>query len=259
MKAQVYDAAMMIGLAGFIGLQNPDDALNACLISLVDGRDAIPGGWTADGLSVYVQMLAAGARPDIRGASGKLDFDSKVYTNVLTTVYRHFLVYQSRYITLDHHTSDGSKRSDPTLAGWAWKAEHMQDFNHTADSPYPPLRRQKALLVAASSGWENYRHQADVYNMYRILRSEGYAAEDIIVVAEDDIARNDRNPEPGVVRVETDGPNVYEGFSQCRGTTEPHLIGHVKSALGVGTETYALHALGLAAKKVEHVGSIGCV
>lgn len=211
-EAQVYDAAMMIGLAGFIGLQNPNDDLTACLRRLVDGREPIPGGWTAEGLSVYVKMLAAGARPDIRGASGTLDFDSKVYTNVLTSVYRHFLVYQGRYITLDHHTSDGSKRSDPTLAGWAWKAENMQHFNNAADRPYPPLRRQKALLVAASSGWENYRHQADVYNMYRILRSEGYAAEDIIVVAEDDIAHNDRNPEPGVVRVAAEGPNVYEGL-----------------------------------------------
>ena len=40
---------------------------------------------------------------------------------------------------------------------------------------YPKLDDNWALLIAASKGWENYRFQADVFAMYKILKDHGAA------------------------------------------------------------------------------------
>ncbi|XP_022148051.1 vacuolar-processing enzyme gamma-isozyme-like isoform X2 [Momordica charantia] len=68
-----------------------------------------------------------------------------------------------------------------------------------------------AILVAGSSGYENYRHQADVCHAYQILRKGGLPDENIIVFMYDDIAFNPSNPRPGVVINKPDGVDVYQG------------------------------------------------
>ncbi|PYZ99354.1 hypothetical protein A6K26_009710 [Gammaproteobacteria bacterium 2W06] len=68
-----------------------------------------------------------------------------------------------------------------------------------------------AVLVAGSSSWMNYRHQADVCHAYQILHQHGVPDDHIIVMMEDDIAYNPENPDPGVIINRPDGPNVYEG------------------------------------------------
>ena len=45
-----------------------------------------------------------------------------------------------------------------------------------------------AVLVAGSSDFWNYRHQADVYHAYQILTKKGMDPNHIIVFATDDIA-----------------------------------------------------------------------
>ncbi|KAK7070961.1 hypothetical protein SK128_008480 [Halocaridina rubra] len=69
-----------------------------------------------------------------------------------------------------------------------------------------------AVLVAGSSGWFNYRHQADICHAYQILRKHGVPDDHIIVMMYDDIAYNEENPDPGVIINRPDGPNVYEGI-----------------------------------------------
>lgn len=56
---------------------------------------------------------------------------------------------------------------------------------------------QWAVLVAGSSGFWNYRHQADICHAYVTLLSKGLNAENIIVFLYDDIARSSNNPFPG--------------------------------------------------------------
>ncbi|KAJ0482852.1 putative legumain protein [Helianthus annuus] len=56
-----------------------------------------------------------------------------------------------------------------------------------------------AVLVAGSSGYYNYRHQADVCHAYQILKRGGLKDENIIVFMYDDIANNELNPRPGVI------------------------------------------------------------
>ncbi|XP_027190454.1 vacuolar-processing enzyme gamma-isozyme-like [Cicer arietinum] len=92
-----------------------------------------------------------------------------------------------------------------------------------------------ALLVAGSSGYENYRHQADICHAYQILKKGGLKDENIIVFMYDDIAYNVQNPRPGVLINHPNGPDVYYGVPKdiyqatnhvtLQGMTLPKQIG----------------------------------
>lgn len=210
-EAQLYDAAMLIGYAAWYRQLHPEMSLQKALRAIVSGEGMNMGSWTGEDMGLVVDALARGDFPYVRGASGHLRFDSKVYTNVLATTYHNFKVYNGKYIILDYNTSDGGNRTDATLAGWNWKASQMQDFDdESGDFDYPAHKGNWALLVATSSEWKNYRHQADVLAIYRQLKSAGYTDDRIILIVEDDIAQNPSNPYPGVIRVTPTGENVYE-------------------------------------------------
>ncbi|XP_076881112.1 vacuolar-processing enzyme beta-isozyme-like [Bidens hawaiensis] len=68
-----------------------------------------------------------------------------------------------------------------------------------------------AVLVAGSSNYFNYRHQADVCHAYQILKRGGLKDENIIVFMYDDIANNKYNPRPGVIINSPNGSDVYAG------------------------------------------------
>ena len=70
-----------------------------------------------------------------------------------------------------------------------------------------------AVLACGSTGYMNYRHQADVLHVYQSLLKRGFSKEHIILFAYDDIAYSPRNPFPGQVFNRPDGPDVYEGVS----------------------------------------------
>ncbi|KAI1283175.1 Legumain [Halotydeus destructor] len=71
--------------------------------------------------------------------------------------------------------------------------------------------KQWVLLIAGSNGYDNYRHQADVYHAYQILTGHGIPESQIVVMHYDDIANNEENPVKGNVINRPDGPNVYTG------------------------------------------------
>ncbi|XP_068652280.1 vacuolar-processing enzyme-like [Aristolochia californica] len=68
-----------------------------------------------------------------------------------------------------------------------------------------------AVLVAGSSGYWNYRHQADVCHAYQIMKKGGLKDENIIVFMYDDIAYNVENPHPGIIINHPQGEDVYAG------------------------------------------------
>lgn len=80
-----------------------------------------------------------------------------------------------------------------------------------ADGDDPTVCSHWALLVAGSSGWGNYRHQADVFHAYQVLINGGFSPDHIVVMAYDDIAHNPENPMPGKVFNAPGGPDVYSG------------------------------------------------
>lgn len=208
-EAQLYDAAMLIGYTAWHQLLNPEESFMSSLRKIVSGTGLNMGSWTGEDMRLVIDALSAGSFPTIRGASGAMTFDSKVFTNVLNTTYYNYKVYNGRYIILDYNTSDGGNRTDATLAGWNWKASQMQEFADSGTFSYPEHKGNKALLIASSTGWTDYRHQADVLAIYQLLKSYGYDDESIILIVEDDIAYNPSNANPGVIQVTPSGDNVY--------------------------------------------------
>ena len=202
---------MLVGYAAWYQQFHPEASLQQALRTIVSGEELNMGSWTGEDMGLVIDALARGDAPYVRGASGQLRFDSKIFTNVLATTYYNYKVYDGQYIILDYNTSDGGNRTDATLAGWNWKASQMQDFEDTGSISYPEHTGNWALLVATSSQWSNYRHQADVLAIYQQLRQAGYTDDHIILIAEDDIALNPSNTEPGVIRVTPGGADVYNG------------------------------------------------
>lgn len=203
--AQIYDAGMLLTYAAWYQELHQDVTLRDALRTIVDGRDFNMGSWMGEDMRNVIVALSKGDAPYVRGASGWLDFDSKVFS----TVYYNYKVYDGRYIILDYNTADGGNRTDATLAGWNWKATQMQEFG-TVDAGinYAPLTKHQALLVATSTGWSNYRHQADVLAMYQLLKEHGYDDDEIILILADDLASNTMNPAPGIIRVKPGGENL---------------------------------------------------
>ncbi|GLJ05324.1 hypothetical protein SUGI_0016090 [Cryptomeria japonica] len=68
-----------------------------------------------------------------------------------------------------------------------------------------------AVLVAGSSGYWNYRHQADVCHAYQVLKRGGLKEENIVVFMYDDIATNKENPRPGTIINHPQGSDIYAG------------------------------------------------
>lgn len=211
-EAQLYDAVMLIGYAAWYEYLHPESSLQQSLREVVSGEDISMGSWMAEDMSLVIDAIARGDSPYVRGASGPLRFDKKIFTNVLATTYYNYRIYDGRYIILDYNTSDGGNRTDATLAGWNWKASQMQEFDRDADFTYPAHEGNWALLVAASTGWSNYRHQADVLAIYQQLKKKGYTDDRIVLITEDDLARHPSNPEKDVIRVTPGGDNVYENI-----------------------------------------------
>ena len=157
-----------------------------------------------------VLVQHTGAYVKLVGASGVLRFDSDAQTSLLQSTYAHWTVYDGKFLTIDFTSSDGSNRTASTLASWNWKAKVSEDIEDQ-DSPvqYKELKDSWALLVQGSSGWENYRHQADVLNVYQMLKAQGWDDDHIILIISNDIAYNPKNIFPGEVATSTYGDNLY--------------------------------------------------
>lgn len=213
-ESQIYDACMMLYYGFWYQLihANQSLSLKESLRAVVDGRDNNHYGWMGEDMRFVIESFANGGHPNITGASGSLDFDKDVYTSVLESTYANFMVYNGRYVTLGYYKSNGGRRSDKTLAGWNWKKNQIQDFSDETDIRYPVLQDKWALLVASSKDWKNYRHQADILSVYQMVRERGYPDDHIILIMEDDLAQNPKNPFKGEVKTDLAESNLYQNF-----------------------------------------------
>ena len=225
-ESQIYDAVMLTAMAVFDtelrmqeGLETYDPnnpitrnrAHNRALKRIVDGREPTGGAmtWQPDDMYLAFKALEEGRYVDISGASSSLDFDSQAYTNVLHSTYCHWQYYEGSFLRINYMTSDGSRRTESTLGCWNWSISGGQTFDGAADLHYPELRGHKAILIGASYAWNDYRHQADVMDLYRILQERGYEDDDILLILENNLAFHSGNLFQGIVRTSVDGPNLY--------------------------------------------------
>lgn len=143
------------------------------------------------------------------GASGKIHFTEHTLIAPEETIYCNWSYSNGRFSRVGSAPYNQDK-------GWDWSATDIDDYDETEDPDwYEPLESRRAVIVATSTGWTNYRHQADALAMYQMLKGFGYSDDDIILIMQDDVARHPSNPyyqkEPGDVRVVPEGPNLREG------------------------------------------------
>lgn len=142
------------------------------------------------------------------GASGNIHFPEDAPIAPEEVIYQNWYYENGKFgirASAPHHLE----------RGWDWSAMHIDDIDDS-DVPddsswYGPLEDHYALIVATSTGWNNYRHQADALAMYQMLKGFGYTDDKIILIMEDDVANYPSNPYPGEVRVLPGGPDLREG------------------------------------------------
>lgn len=210
-EAEVYDAVLITTLASIWAEQHNEKDLNKAISALLNGTAVSQGGWTAGMIANYYHAIMAGGTPALSGATGTLDFNSEYYTTIRSTSYARWITYKGKMIIIDYYSRNSDGHSSSPIAAWEWKKQHMQNMDGNGNViDYPELKDNYAVLVAASEGWQNYRHQADVLGMYHYLKGKGYDDDHIILIMADDIAHNELNPLKGVIRRELEGENLYE-------------------------------------------------
>ena len=210
-EPQLYDAIMVTCLAYAVA-EEFDISLNNAVSKLLSTESQYYGGWTSTGIeSAFNQIVRTHSIPSISGATGDLAFSPVNHTIINKSTYAfqylsNYKFYQTAYIC-----RDGEGGSSSAYGAWIWNKIWDQDFdpNHE-DAELKPIKGNKAVLVAASSGWENYRHQADILAYYQLLKNRGFTDDDIILIAADDLANHNSNPYPGIIiNDDNDLTNLY--------------------------------------------------
>ncbi len=210
-EAQVYDAILLAGFTAFVkDYFHGEKDTNEIIRLMTSKGEEVYSVWNELGLHSLIFLLKNGIFVKLMGASGLLRFDSEAYTSLLQSTYVHWVVYDNNILPIDYRSSDGNNRVTPTLASWNWQAKNRQTIeDQNVDIEYKPMKDQWAVLVQGSTGWRNYRHQADVLNVYQLLKSKGWDDEHIILILSDDIANHANNKYPGEVKAYGDGDNLY--------------------------------------------------
>lgn len=209
-EAPLYDAIMVTCLAHALACEL-GTSLNKAVYDLFSCESRQLGGWTRDGIRMaFNQITTTRTVPSISGAIGKFTFSPDKHTIINYSTY--VVNYMSNYKFYEtDFVSRGGKISSSAHSAWIWNKTYDQDFDYTQeDIKLKPCKGNKAVLVATSSGWENYRHQADILAYYQLLKQNDFTDDDIILIMADDIVSHPKNPYPGqVIRDSRQLGNLY--------------------------------------------------
>lgn len=200
--AQLYDCFYLVALAA--GLVESGDApsVREALIKLTSGSKASTSiyPWTASGMRNAFQAARAGDYRNITGVSGPLEFESQTHICQLGTTYSTWTYTGGKFV-------ETGRFSRNYTGGdlWNWTTSQIEDMydEQAADLVYPALQDHYAVVIATSTGRNNYRHQADALAQYQMLRGFGYDDEHIILILEDDLGED--------VHVTIGGENLRAG------------------------------------------------
>ncbi len=211
--APAYDALALIAYAleRSKGVGGP--ALAAAVKEVVSGRGASTL-WDPAGVAEALQLLRAGELPDISGATGPLEFDHERFTDPTQSTFRVWRVTAGAYETTDYLSGSGSPQAGSTRSALRTIASDryrtVSGVSATDGHRVAERRGLWAMVAALSTGWDNYRHQADALAMYQLLKAQGLPDDRIVLVIEDDLVSDPRNPD-GAVRNVAGGPDLRLG------------------------------------------------
>ena len=209
-ECMLYDALMLCGMACEYSLLTGEEDLNSIIrqFSDNDNEAAAINTWNAEGMEVWLSSCddEDGARP-LRGVGGMMNFDPEAYTTRVISYYAYWRVYEGKFVIMCHLSSDPHE----TSAAWNTVKHYsqvVQEFDEDVDITYGEMTDRWAVLVCGSTGWQNYRHSADVLGVYRLLKLRDYDDDHIILVLTDDLSSDSRNIYPGEIRSTPDGDNL---------------------------------------------------
>ncbi len=236
-EAQIYDALSIVALGAAKRLGAKDKqtlyirgekvdapkgeeipAFNDWMRATVADDSGDESNWTATGLNIAFRSLGEGSGCNVTGATGTLDFDTTTGTKILNTYYGWIYFSGEAAPTLIAYLStsgQGEGSYISTKSTWEWELFVNQQFDQSSVDYMPiqtPCLDHWALLITPSTKWENYRHQADVFAIYQLLRSHGYPTDHIITISEDNLATSSKNAGyDGQIFIEKDGKDVRSG------------------------------------------------
>ncbi len=214
-EAQMYDALSIIALgeAKRLYADNPNEkSLTDWMRDVVSYKEGVNSSWTADGLATTLRNYSNHQNCNVSGTTGSLLFDQTTHTKILQSCYQMWTLFLKDMDGMGYYSTAGSNSTASTSSIWDWQKMIYDDFdpNIKVDRNLPACTDHWALLLSPSTTWANYRHQADVFAMYQLLKKHGYDDDHIIVIAEDNLATAKENAYPGKIFVEIGGENVRD-------------------------------------------------
>ncbi|MSP26545.1 MAG: hypothetical protein EXR75_15635, partial [Myxococcales bacterium] len=211
--APSFDAVLLLayGLERSQGLGGA--ALDLALREVVDARGAAVGNDEA-GFAAGLAAIASGELPNITGTTGELDYTSGLYTDPATSYWGRWAFERGSLVRKETYFTGAS---DFLTASKALASPSDASLTAPDTTPgYVPTAAKTdtwALIVSFSSGWDNYRHQADGLRQFQALLARGIPRDHIILIGADDLASATANKAPGVVRNTAGGADLYAGVS----------------------------------------------
>ncbi len=200
--AQLYDCFYLLAMAAAVVECGDAGTVREALVKLTSGSKASTPiyPWTASGMRNAFQAARAGDYRPITGVSGPLEFESQTHICQLGTTYSTWTYTDGKFVETGRFSRDYTG-SDL----WNWTTSQIEDMydEQAADLVYPALQDHYAVVIATSTGRNNYRHQADALAQYQMLKGFGYDDDHIILILEDDLGSD--------VHVTVGGENLRTG------------------------------------------------
>ena len=174
-----------------------------------------PSVWRASDMRDYLAAARSMKKtPCLNGASGLIMFDRASCTQIARTTYLHWQVMDGSINHVAYYAPDATTIVSPS-ASWnmmydeesALKSFGQMAADRDPDIHYPELSDQYAVLVQGSKGSLNYRHLADVLNVYQLLRKGGFDDDHIILIIDKQEAAANNN----VIRYSYYGKDLMGG------------------------------------------------
>ena len=161
-----------------------------------------------------IKLITAGQFPNISGASGPLDFDTLFGVDPIQTYYSHWQIKNGKIKIKEVLGTDESAYMSKFLPGSAVaRSQASAEGNeltkkNSGEGVFEKKHDSWAVILSASNGWQEYRHQSDALAIYDMLKQNGFSDDKIILLIYDDVAWADENPLKGVVRNDQNGKNL---------------------------------------------------
>lgn len=203
-ESQFYDAMTLIALAKVWQDAYQDTSLyNSILLTTrADENYSSNYAWDAPSLSKAIDNIVQKKNPNIIGASGPLNLNPRNNMVVNKTFYCHWVIDNNVYTPIETISSGNKDDAIPEIITLDTTNTHVADTTQATNSSAitdTSWKDNYALIVSGSSGWSNYRHQADALSLYTLLKQYGFDDDHIVLIEEDDLAYNEKNPNPGQI------------------------------------------------------------